>query len=111
MPLIHPPLNNPTDFTRTYEVDEWFAGCDRFGGDEYNCDGIEPVLPADCWLFDTRSYPTIEENRDEILSVISVEAIKEGQFSSLLLNDGAISYRTVASVLREVTNVSDTGAV
>lgn len=60
----------------------------------------------DCWLFDSRSYPVILEAKDEILSVLSVEAIKQEQFSSLLMNDGAISYKTVAAVLKEVTEVS-----
>lgn len=103
LPIMHPPLKNPTDFTRTYTAEEWFPGCNRMGGDAFNCDGIAPVLPADCWLFDSRSYPQIAENKEDILTVLSVEAIRQDQFSSLLLNDGSITYRTAAAVLREVT--------
>lgn len=106
LPLLHPPLLNPTDFTRTYTVEDWFPGCSRFGSDVFNCEGHTPILPADCFLFDSRSFPSIKENKEEILSVISVEAIKEDQFSSFLLNDGAISYRTAAAVFKEVTEVS-----
>jgi len=103
LPLMHPEFQNPTDFTRTYTAEQWFPGCNRFGGDKFNCDGIQPAFPVDCWLFDSRSYPVIVEEKEALLEVLSVEAIEKDQFTHLLMNDGAITYQTVAAVLKQVT--------
>jgi hypothetical protein len=100
LPLMHGKFDNATDFTKTYTVNDWYPGCE---GDTNNCEDLTPIMPVDCFLFDTRSFAYLEENMDLVLSVLPEETVKAGQYSYFHFNEGSMSYRTVAAVLNQMT--------
>jgi hypothetical protein len=100
LPLLHGKFESATDFTTSYTVNEWYPSCN---GETNNCDDLTPIMPVDCFLFDTRSFAYLEQNSGQVVSVVPDKSIKAGQYSYFHFNDGSISYRTVAAILRQMT--------
>merc|ERR1711862_231946 len=98
LPLLHSDSSGKEFVGVTLE--EYFKDCPS-GQVTTTCNN-NTMMPADFWLFDSRSYPIVFST--DFIDAFPDKALIKGQYWHFARNDGAISYRAQTRVLNEVAS-------